>query len=154
MYPRDYNPNRFVSPAGTQFEPQYQGQVNEYGDIELIEVGVKDLRAMHNRDAESCDINNIVARFQNGDITALQAVQGSYMDVVGLPKDLRGMSDMIDSLRASYNVLDDSIKERFPNFQTWLENVGSPAWIEAMKATEESEAGVPAGRPSPVGDQA
>lgn len=141
MYPKDYNANAFVSPAGCQFEPQYQGQVNEYGEIELIQVGVKDLRALHNRDAEACDVNNIVARFQSGDITALQAVQGSYMDVVGLPKDLRGMSDMIDSLRESYSGLDDSIKAKFPTFQAWLENVGSPAWVDVMSPKENRNEG-------------
>lgn len=137
MYPKGYDPNSFVSVSGCRYKPIFEGMPGEGDKIELVQVGVRDLKEFHNRDAESCDINNIVQRFQNGDITALQQVQGSYLDLTGMPKDLRGMSEMIDGLRVSYDNLEKDIKDKYPTFNEWLENVGSPAWFDIMKKKEE-----------------
>ena len=91
MYPRGYNANSFVSPSGMRFVPVFEGMPGEGERIELVQVGVRDLKEFHNRDAESCDVNNIVQRFQNGDITALQQVQGSYLDLTGMPRKSFGI---------------------------------------------------------------
>lgn len=141
MYPKGYNHNSFVSPSGVRYEPVFEGMPGEGDRIELVQVGVRDLKEFHNRDAESCDVNNIVQRFQNGDISALQQVQGSYIDMTGLPKDLRGMSDMIDGLRAGYENLSEDIKKEYPSFNNWLENVGSPAWYKLMTNKHDSVLG-------------
>lgn len=141
MYPKDYNPNNFVSASGKRYEPIFEGMPGEGDRIELVQVGVRDLKEFHNRDVESCDVNNIVKRFQNGDISALQKVQGSYIDLFGMPKDLRGMSDMIDGLRAGYDSLSEDVKKQYPSFNYWLENVGTPDWFKLM--TKKDETSVP-----------
>ena len=137
MYPRYYNANCFISPAGLRYQPVFEGMPGDGDIIELVQVGVRDLKEFHNRDVESCDVNNIVQRFQNGDITALQQAQGSYIDLTGMPKDLRGMSDMIDGLRVSYENMSDDIKKEYPTFNQWLENVGSPDWFKLMSQKPE-----------------
>lgn len=146
MYPKDYNPNNFVSKSGDRYIPIFEGVKGEGDLIELVNVGIRDLKEFHNRDAESCDVNNIVQRFQNGDILALQQVQGSYVDLVGAPKDLRSMSEMIDNLRNSYEGLSSDVKMVYPDFNSWLESAGSPDWFNVMfpkeKVNEAENSGI------------
>lgn len=132
MYPKNYNPLDFVSNPGNRFKKEYVGEPQDDGSIVLVEVGETDLKEFHNRDAESCDVNNIVARFASGDISALQQVQGSYMDMIGLPSDLRGMHDMISNLESAFNSLPDEKRKQFDSFEDWLGSVGSERFNKTM----------------------
>ena len=63
------DPNSFKSNIGNRFKKQFIGVERKNGMIDLKESGEIDLWEMHNADAESCDLNNIVARFVNGDVS-------------------------------------------------------------------------------------
>lgn len=132
MYPKNYDPNSFISNPGCRYQVKYVGEVLEDDSVYLTSSGRIDLWAMHDAGAESCDINNIVARFQNGDISVLQRVQGTYADVSGLPSDLRGMIELGRSSVDLYERMPDSIKEKFPTVDSWISAIGSREWNEAM----------------------
>ena len=100
ILPADYNPNSFVSKPGQRYKPEFIGEENEEGIIELVKVGETDLVQLHQRDALANDVNVLYERFCNGDITALSQVQGSFMDTLGLPRDLRGMYEMVSNSMA------------------------------------------------------
>lgn len=145
MYPVGYDPNSFISPPGHRYQATYSSEVLENGMIDLVESGRIDLWALHDAGAESCDINNIVARFQNGDISVLQRVQGSYADVSGLPKDLRGMVELGRSSVNLYDRLPDSVKEKFPTVDSWISSIGSKEWTEVMSsAAGQAQVSAPA----------
>lgn len=137
MYPKNYNPLDFVSNPGNRYKKEYVGEPQDDGSIVLVEVGETDLKEFHNRDAESCDVNNIVARFANGDVSALQQVQGSYMDMIGLPTDLRGMHDMISNLEFAFGSLPEEQRKQFASFDDWLGSVGSERFNKAMFGDKE-----------------
>lgn len=132
MYPKNYNPLDFVSNPGNRYKTEYVGEPQDDGSIVLVEVGQTDLKELHNRDAESCDVNNIVSRFASGDISALQQVQGSYMDMVGMPSDLRGMHDMISNLENAFNSMSEDQRKNFDSFEDWLGSVGSERFNNVM----------------------
>lgn len=145
MYPKNYNPNSFVSNPGCRYQTKYVGEVLDDDQIHLVETGRIDLWSMHDAGAESCDINNIVARFQNGDISVLQRVQGTYADVSGLPKDLRGMVELGRSSVDLYERMPDSVKEKFPTVDSWISAIGSREWNEAMSmAAGQQQVSAPA----------
>ena len=98
MYPKGYDPDSFQSNPGERFKPEYIGEPDEYGIITLVEVGKTDLVELHNRDADLNNVNVLYQRFCNGDISALSQVQGSFIDAIGLPRDLRGMYDTINDM--------------------------------------------------------
>lgn len=132
MYPKNYNPNNFISNPGCRYQTKFVGEVLDDDQIYLVESGRIDLWAMHDAGAESCDINNIVARFQNGDISVLQRVQGTYADVSGLPSDLRGMIDLGRSSVDLYERMPDTVKEKFPTVDSWISAIGSREWTAVM----------------------
>lgn len=144
MYPKNYNPNEFISNPGCRYQVKYVGEVLDDEQIFLTESGRIDLWAMHDAGAESCDINNIVARFQNGDISVLQRVQGTFADVSGLPSDLRGMIDLGRSSVDLYDRLPDSVKEKFPTVDSWISAIGSREWNEVMSAAAGQQVSAPA----------
>lgn len=140
MYPKDYNPDAFISNAGQRMKPEYIGEPDENGVIHLVKVGETDLVELHQRDAFANDVNVLYQRFCNGDITALSQNQGTFMDALGMPRDLRGMYDMVEGYRKIYDNLKPEQKQDYP-FEKWLEDAGSESWLKRFaKQSEMSEA--------------
>ena len=129
MYPVGYDPKKFVSCPGERFKIEYIGVPNEYGEINLEEVGKTDLVEMHNRDRDLNNVNILYERFCNGDVSALSQIQGSYVDAFGLPKDLRGMYETVDRFRTAYDNLPAETRQKF-SFEEFLDNAGSEQWIK------------------------
>lgn len=129
MYPVGYKSDRFVSNPGERYKPEYIGVPNEYGEINLEEVGKTDLVELHNRDRDLNNVNILYERFCNGDVSALSQIQGSYVDTFGLPKDLRGMYETVDRFRNAYDNLPAETRQKF-SFEDFLDNAGSEQWIK------------------------
>lgn len=129
--------NLFVSNPGERYKPEYVGEVNEDGFIELVKVGETDLDELHQRDAFANDVNVLYERFCNGDITALSARQGSFLDALGLPRDLRGMYEMVENFGAAYDNLPDSIREKYSR-DRWISEAGSEQWIRDLTAMQSA----------------
>ena len=137
ILPTDYNPNKFVSKAGQRYKPEYIGEENEEGFIELVKVGETDLVQLHQRDALANDVNVLYERFCNGDITALSQVQGSFMDTLGLPRDLRGMYEMVSNFETAYDNLPAEIKQKYTK-EEFIEKAGSEEWIRDLQPRKSS----------------
>ena len=150
MYPKDYNPNAFVSNPGERWKPEYIGEPDEDGVIQLVEVGKTDLVELHQRDAFCNDVNVLYERFCNGDVSAFSQVQGSYMDVLGMPRDLRGMYDLVEDFRKSYNNLAPELKEKY-TFEQFIDKAGSEQWLKDFAVPAPSPASTEA--PAPAGSE-
>lgn len=129
MYPKGYDQMKFVSVPGERYKPEYIGEPDDDGIVQLVEVGKIDLVELHQRDAFANDVNVLYERFCNGDVTALSQVQGTFMDSLGLPRDLRGMYDMVSGYQQMYDNLSDEQKKKY-TFEQFLENAGSESWIK------------------------
>lgn len=138
MYPRDYNPDLFVSNPGERYKPEYIGEPDEDGVIQLVKVGDIDLVELHQRDAFANDVNVLYQRFCNGDVTALAQVQGTFLDSLGLPRDLRGMYDMINAYQHVYDNLPEDMRAKY-TFGSWLEQAGSESWIKDFVSSTDDQ---------------
>lgn len=137
MYPKGYDPNVFVSNPGQRYKPEYIGEPDEDGIIQLVKVGETDLVELHQRDAFANDVNVLYNRFCNGDVTALAQVQGTFFDSIGMPRDLRGMYDMVENYRKIYDNLTPDVKQGY-SFEKWLEDAGSESWIKRFAQQNDS----------------
>lgn len=148
MFPRNYDPAKFVCNPGSRFEPEYIGEPDENGMIKLVEVGQKDLVAMHQRDADLNNVNILYERFCNGDITALSRMQGSYLDTIGMPHDLRGVYETAENFRRVYDNLPADKKKEY-SFERFMSEAGSESWIKAFTTSAaDSAPPSPAAEPS------
>lgn len=137
ILPDTYDPNEFVSNPGNRYKPEYIGEQNDEGFIELVKVGETDLVQLHQRDALANDVNVLYQRFCNGDIAALSQVQGSFMDSLGLPRDLRGMYEMVSNFETAYDNLPADIKKKYTK-EEFIEKAGSEEWIRDLQPRQPS----------------
>lgn len=60
---------------------------------------------------DECLIENIIRRFNNGDLSALNRVQGAYIDSTQLPKDIHTANKMLNYAQTIYNSLGSDLKK-------------------------------------------
>lgn len=101
--------------------PVYSPSVDNDGHIILEEIGVKNLPEYIDSFRESCDINNLVARFNAGDVSALSRVQGAYFDATQLPHTYAEMLNTVINAEKTFNSLPLETREKFDNsYVKWL----------------------------------
>lgn len=121
-FPTMYDPHvPFYTEAGNPDVPIYSPSVDNDGHIVLEEIGVKNLPEYIDSFRESCDINNLVARFNAGDVTALSRTQGAFFDATQLPKTYAEMLNTVINAEQTFNSLPLEIREKFDNsYVKWL----------------------------------
>lgn len=106
-------------------------------------------------EAEACDINNIVKRFQqSGGAIDLQERVGQYADVANIP-DYKGCLDFIAQAQAMFMMLPSMVRERFENdpgqFLDFVQNSDNSSELVSMGLATAKEPVVgagPSGSPS------
>ena len=106
---------------GSADVPIYSPSVDNDGHINLEVIGVKNLPEYIDSFRESCDINNLVARFNAGDVTALSRTQGAFFDATQLPHTYAEMLNTVINAEQTFNSLPIDIREKFDNsYVKWL----------------------------------
>lgn len=128
---------RVPSASGNAEAIEYAPVIGDDGVLSLEPIGKTDIRAMIDSYRESCDLNIILARYANGDASALSATQGSYFDAVGLPKTYAEMLNTVMSAENEFMKLPLNIRERFDNsFQKWLSLMDNPVEFNRLMGVE------------------
>lgn len=135
---------RPLSREGCGLVPLYRADYTKEGVLELKEDGEHDLYADIQSHVASTDLNMILERYFSGDPTALNRVQGTYMDVTRVPDNYHEAMAMIDNARKDFAQLPPEVKERFNNdANQWIAALGTADWFDKMQVS-----GVPAEQPA------
>lgn len=117
-----------VCGAGDKVEPLYALAYDEDGFPFLKEIGKRDVVAEINSYKDECDINRILMRYVNGDVTALGDFGGGfYGDVADSPKSLIDVYNVVDGARNIFEGLDPDIKGKYDTFDDFLRVFGDRA---------------------------
>lgn len=128
---------RVPSAAGNAEQIEYGPVIGDDGVLSLEPIDVTDTRAWIDSYRESCDLNVILARYANGDASALCATQGTYFDAVGLPKTYADMLNTVMTAEREFLKLPLSVRERFDNsFQRWLSLMDNPVEFNRLMGVE------------------
>lgn len=123
-----------VSEEGCGIVQLYRADYTKEGVLELKEDGEHDLYADIQSHVASTDLNMILERYFSGDPTALNRVQGTYMDVTQVPDNYHEAMAMIDNARKDFAQLPPEIKERFNNdANQWIAALGTADWFTKMQ---------------------
>lgn len=116
MFTTKYNRNevKFTS-CGTPTRVTYRYSYDENGERQLIEDGVECTQDIIQLYKDVNDIDMLLTRYRNGDMTALNQTQGIYGDFKDVPKTLTEFYKSIDESNSEFNKLDTDIKEKFNN---------------------------------------
>lgn len=143
---------RFNTCPGSKVHIRYEGQLQENGELKLIEVGRDDIQQMIEADRMKTELSVILDKFNAGDISVLHRYNPQYADVSGIPRSLIEAQNLLDSLKEDFNLLPIEIKNKFHNdYYKWIGSYGNSYWMSAMgispidqssEKSEDSEAGV------------
>lgn len=99
--------------AGNRFEPVYSLVLDDDGKEVLKQTDAVDMFQEIQSHHDSVCLENVLARFQMGDETALEKVQGFYADVSNMPVKLNDVLNMARAGKEIFEKLPVEIKQTF-----------------------------------------
>lgn len=121
-----YDRFRVQCEAGSPLKASRVGKVNKNGIVEVIETGTDNLYNEIQSHADSCDLNILLARFANGDTSALNQRVGQYLDVTGMPTSYAEAFEMTQNAADMFASLPADIKNAYDNnLGKFVSDIGS-----------------------------
>ena len=123
-----------VSNPGERLKVVYSPRVSETGSISLFQSGVEDVQEFIDAGKDSCEIANIVKRFEaTADPSLLQRRVGAFGDFTGAPNTLANALQLQIDSNLLYDGLPSHIKEQFDNDRNkFFVQSGSREWCKIM----------------------
>lgn len=91
---------------------EYVIDLSEDGEIDTFDA-IQEL-------ADYVDIDNIVNRYNNGEIDVLEKVQGFYGDLTTLPIDMRGIYDLNAQGKNLFDSLPANVREQIGDYKSFM----------------------------------
>lgn len=140
---------RVVKEPGNSDHVIYSSRITEDGTVELVPSGVEDTYAMIQSHKDSVDIHQILARYKNGDETALQRVQGVFADVTRMPTTFAELLNTVLQGRDYFEGLPVETRAKFDHsfekFMASMDNMSD--FMERMGFTNENDPASPPADP-------
>lgn len=134
--------NRIGACPGSPVVPVYEGRFNSNGKLCVVQRGEKDIYSFIQSHADSVDIHVILKRFQNGDLDALNRVQGFYGDFTEMPTSYAEMLNRIREGEEYFNSLPLEVREEFGNnSNVFLAGLSDGSTFDKLAKFNNSKAG-------------
>lgn len=135
-YDRESHP----SSSGSPWIDNYKMKVNkETGRKELTKIDVKDnLYDYIQSFADSVDINVVLAKFANGDMSAINHQSGFYGDFTNLPNNIADIHNKLVEMNEFFDNLPKDVREKFDNsYDVFINSFGSQEWFDTISETKD-----------------
>lgn len=120
----EVNDTRHVE-CGSATKDTFVKVVQENGEAVLVKTGTFDQHDYIQSFASDVDINKLVQRYANGDVTAFGAPGGFYGDVSGMPQNLAEVFNLNQRSHSFFENLPDDLKKDFGSYQEFMESFSS-----------------------------
>lgn len=107
--------DRFYTSIGNPVIETFTGRYDKNGDLQLVNTGTENLYDKIQSEAAACDMDNILRRFANGDISVLSQSQGIYADVADAPMHFTDALNMVRAVEAQFDTLSAEDREKYDN---------------------------------------
>ena len=131
-------PGRAEKPTYTSNEdglPVESGTVNIYDEIQSHR--------------ESVELSTLLQRYAQGDVTALNRIEGVYADVVDMPSTYSELFERVRDAENSFNALPEDVRVLFDNSPvSFWQSIGTPEFadkIAKLDANVKENSGNPSG---------
>lgn len=109
-----YDPHTSVfEDPGSAYRTTYSSRVDADGEVILEESGSEDLYSYIQSHRDSCDINVLLSRYNNGDVSVLNQRVGSYGDFTQFPKTFADTLNFMIKGEEYFDSLDLDLKRKF-----------------------------------------
>ena len=137
---------RSYTSIGNPIVETYTGRYDKNGDLQLVKTGSENLYDKIQSEAAACDMDNILRRFANGDISVLSQSQGVYADVSGAPMHFTDALNMVRSVEDAFNQMPADEREKYDN--DWVKYGASLVNPQIVSAPD-----VPVEKPAVVNEE-
>lgn len=121
------------APSGSKIETTYSMKVTKTGHKELEASGEKNVYAIIQESLEETKIENILRRAMLGDESALERVQGQYLDLTETPTSYTDMLNMINKAKEDFESLPAEVKSKFNySAEEFITSLGTETFNEKM----------------------
>lgn len=129
------NIDKFISNSGDPCLEIYEYRYDEKGVKELVKTDRKeDVFARIQADADSCDINKLMARFALGDESAINKRNGIYIDASEFPRTYAEMFDRVEECKRIFSELPTDLKQSFDNsYEVFFASMGTKDFDEKFE---------------------
>lgn len=139
MYDRG-KAGRTFSAVGSPDKIVYSARYRDDGTIEIKEKGKESLYDYIQSNRDTCDLNLLVARFNNGELDALSKVQGAYGDFTQFPKTYAELLNCVNGGRAMFDDLPLALREKYNHdFGQFMAAMDKQDFWDQFKPVDESE---------------
>ena len=129
-----------TSPTGDKIQVEHTPHMGLDGRRKLVKDNPKPIYEMIQASREQCEIERIVKRAMQGDMSVLNAMQGQYIDITGAPKSLAEAQQIIINAKYQFENLDVETKKKFDNnVEIFIAEAGTKEWCDKMGITEKLE---------------
>lgn len=117
------------SPIRIIYTPVFDKQ----GRMTLEESGKEDLYGYIQSHADSVDISVILTRYQQGDVSALSRIQGTYGDFTQMPKTFAEALNTLIAAESYFNSLPVDVRAKFDHdFNQFIASFDSPEVLKKL----------------------
>lgn len=120
-------------PVTTSIVTDYQLSLASDGKEVLVPVGEHDIYPEIQSHAKSVDINEIVLRYQRGDIDVLAQRAGMYGDFTNMPTSYAELYQNVLDAQAYFDSLPLEVRQKFDHsFSKFFTSIGTPEFEAAF----------------------
>lgn len=120
--------------AGSELKPEYHGKINKKGQIELELIGMQNIQDKIEAERPGTELSVLIARYENGDLLALNSNPGFYADLTKFPGSVIDAMNLVRDAQLEFEKLPADIKTKFgSDWRVWLAQSDSKDWVEVMK---------------------
>lgn len=133
--------NPVYTNPGSRMMPDYEMQINpDTGMKELKQIGEHDIYPEIQSYLEDTLVENIVRRATLGDPTALNAIEGNFVDCTNMPVSLMDAQNKILKIEREFNQLPLEIREKYNySVEKYISEYGSESWAENLGLIKKEE---------------
>lgn len=128
---------------GSPEKIKYSAKVLPDGKIELTPSGKINIQDYINSFRETCDINVIIRRLKNGDMSAMEAFKASpfYGDSTQFPKSYNEFLQVFINAQTEFANLPIDVKQKFGNdVNQFIAQIGQKEWFDKLGIAPEKAA--------------
>lgn len=131
-------PPRTKTPHGSIYLNEYQEEISENGQLNLIKIGCKNVYAMIQEDAESTKIENILHAVAMGDLQALKQREATYVDATTMPHNLMEAQNIILRAKDEFYKMPLEVRKEFRNDpEVYVSEMGTEEFLKKMAPYNE-----------------
>lgn len=129
---------RIYTNAGSGIKDEMAPVLDRYGNRVIKKKGEIDLYSLIQAYRDECDINILMAKFINGDRTAIMQRVGAYLDLSAIPDNFNDMLNLTTTAQSVFDSLPIEIKEAFGNnVNNFLANSQTKEFNEILSKSPE-----------------